>query len=96
MLIVRHLIGISIGAQLLHPWRTVVSSMIMALFIYMFEPWLELSRGPILAIKLSAVVATSAAIYAIASWLLWLMAGKPEGIESKIVASARTIFGRSR
>jgi PST family polysaccharide transporter len=96
MFIVRHLTGISIGAQLLYPWRTIISSMIMTLFIYMFEPWLELSRGPILAVKLSAVVATSAVIYAAAIWLLWRMAGRPEGIESRIEASVRTVVGRPK
>jgi hypothetical protein len=96
MFVVRHLIGISIGSQLFYPWRPVASSLIMAAFLYLSEPWLELSRGPILAIRLSAVVAASVAIYAIANWLLWLVAGKPQGIESRIATSAAAMLRRLR
>ncbi len=94
MFVVRHLIGISIASQLFYPWRPIASSLIMATFLYTSEPWLEMSRGPFLAVLLSAVVAASIAIYSTASWLLWLAAGKPEGIESRIATSATAMLRR--
>jgi O-antigen/teichoic acid export membrane protein len=100
MFVVRELIGLSIGAQLLNAWRPTVSVLMMALAIAPFEGWLNGMQGAAIRVfGLALVVGLGAVVYAGSVFLLWRMANCPHGFESKIAEilgkySRRPMLGR--
>jgi O-antigen/teichoic acid export membrane protein len=85
MMAVRELIGMSVLSQLLAPWRSVASASLMALVIRSSGKWLTtLYTFSNMALGLGAVVIAGAVTYIGSMFLLWAVAGYPEGIESKV------------
>jgi O-antigen/teichoic acid export membrane protein len=83
MLAVRELIGLAMRAQLWGPWRPVISSIIMALVIAPLEGPFTNVRGFLqLTLGLTIVVGVGAMVYASSTFLLWRLAGCPDGFES--------------
>jgi O-antigen/teichoic acid export membrane protein len=87
MLAVRELIGLTMRAQLLGPWRPVISSIIMALVIAPLEGPLTNVPGYLqLTLGLTIVVGVGAVVYASSTFLLWRLGGCPDGFESNVAS----------
>jgi O-antigen/teichoic acid export membrane protein len=87
MFAVRKLTGLSVIAQLLSPWRPILSAMAMALFIECFRGWLaNLNDLLSLALGLAVVVSMAGTLYTGSLFVLWLLAGSPDGLEAKTSA----------
>ncbi|MDQ8727661.1 lipopolysaccharide biosynthesis protein [Bradyrhizobium sp. LHD-71] len=84
---VRELLGLSLRAQVFSAWRPVVSTLAMALVIIPMEAWLANVRGLPLALGMSGVIFVAVVVYAGTIFILWRLAGCPEGFESKIVGA---------
>jgi len=84
-LAVRELIGLPLRTQVFGPWRPMLSGLAMALAIMPMADWLANVRGLLpLILGLTAVVFVAAVVYVSSIFMLWRMAGCPEGFESKI------------
>jgi PST family polysaccharide transporter len=84
-LAVRQLIGLPLHTQAFSPWRPILSGLAMALAIMPMEDWLANVRGLLpLILGLTAVVFVAAVVYGGSIFMLWRLAGCPEGFESKI------------
>jgi O-antigen/teichoic acid export membrane protein len=99
MLAVRELTQLSIRAQLLRPWRPILSSILMALAIWPTETWLAGVHDILpLTLGLTAVVGFGAAVYSGSLFLLWHLANHPDGFEAKaanlISICARKVLAR--
>lgn len=82
MLAVRELIGLRIRDQLLGPWRPMMSALIMALVIAPLEGSVTNVAGfSQLILGLAIVVGVGAIVYASSMFLLWRLAGCPDGLE---------------
>jgi PST family polysaccharide transporter len=90
MLAVRELIGLSVRSQAFGPWRPLLSGVVMACAITPLESWLSGIRGygP-LVLGLATVVGMAAVVYTSSIFLLWRLAGCPEGFESKVARILR-------
>jgi PST family polysaccharide transporter len=90
MFAVRELIGLPIGTQLFGPWRSMLSCVFMALAVMPFHDWLSgiTGYGP-LVLGLAVVVGVGALVYASSIFILWRLAGCPDGFESKVVGLLR-------
>jgi PST family polysaccharide transporter len=83
---VRGLIKLSVRAQLLGPWRPILSVVIMALVIEPLEGWLAGVQGfPPLIMGLAAVAGIGTIVYTSSMFLLWRLAGRPLGFEADAV-----------
>jgi PST family polysaccharide transporter len=95
MFAVRQLTGVSVTAQLVSPWRSILGAIAMAMLINYLKEWLASRSDPIsLALALAFVVTVSAAAYCTVLLVLWLLAGKPDGPESKAMALLNKICSR--
>jgi PST family polysaccharide transporter len=84
MFAVRGLTGLSVRAQVLAPWRQVLSGAVMALAIWSLQDWVNSRQGTLaLALGLAIVVALAAGVYFGSLFLFWRAAGSPGGIEAK-------------
>ena len=90
MFAVRELIGLPIRTQLFGPWRSMLSCVFMALAVMPFHDWLSGIKGygP-LVLGLAVVVGVAALVYASSLFVLWRLAGCPDGFESKVVGLLR-------
>jgi O-antigen/teichoic acid export membrane protein len=87
MLAVRELIGLPMRTQLLGPWRSVMSAIIMALVIAPLEGSFANVPGFLqLTLGLTIVVGVGAIVYASSTFLLWRLGGCPEGIELDVIS----------
>jgi len=88
---VRRLIGLSLFEQLLGPWRSIVSVLLMTPAVLWCNQQFT-NTGTILYVLLHliAATATGAVVYLAASWVLWQSSGRPPGPE----ATAFAAFGR--
>jgi O-antigen/teichoic acid export membrane protein len=83
MLAVRGLIQLPLRAQLLGPWRPTLSVIIMAVMIAPLEGWLASVEGFLqLIVGLVAVAGVGTVAYTSSVFLLWRLAGCPDGFES--------------
>jgi O-antigen/teichoic acid export membrane protein len=91
MFAVRELIGLPIRTQVFGPWRSMLSCVFMALAVMPFHDWLSGTRvyGP-LVFGLAVVVSVAALVYASSIFILWRLAGCPDGFESKVVGFLRS------
>lgn len=80
MLAVRELIGLRVRDQLFGAWRPTISAGIMAVVVASLEG----SFGDVPGLHLAIVVIVGAAVYAGSMFLLWSVAGRPDGLESHI------------
>ncbi|MGI4746550.1 MAG: lipopolysaccharide biosynthesis protein [Janthinobacterium lividum] len=81
-LTVRRMIGLSLRDQLLAPWRSVVSTAVMAAIVLPLRYYL----GPVPEIQdallqITLIGMTGATSYCFVLWALWRMAGRPDGVE---------------
>jgi PST family polysaccharide transporter len=85
MVAVRELIGLPIRAQLLSPWRPVLSGILMALAIWPLQSWLAAMQGILpLILGLTVVVSLGATVYFGSLFLLWRLVNRPDGFEAKV------------
>ena len=84
MFAVRSAIGLSVMSQLTSPWRPILSVAAPALLIEYSRGWLASLNGPLsLALGLAITVTLAAVVYSVSLFLLWLLAGRPDGPEAK-------------
>jgi O-antigen/teichoic acid export membrane protein len=87
MIAVRGLIGLSVVAQLVSPWRPAAGGLAMAMALKLLQGWLDGLQGVVqLALGLTVVVGIAAAVYSGTVFLLWHIAGRPDGVEAKASA----------
>lgn len=90
MFAVRVLIGLPIRTQLFGPWRSMLSCVFMTLAVMPFHEWLTGIGGyGALVLGLAVVVGVAALVYATSIYVLWRLAGCPDGFESKVVGLLR-------
>ena len=98
---VRRLIGLSIGAQLLAPWRSFVATLVMAPAVIVCVRGLTPAQGAPFgglqgALDLLAMIAVGGATYGAALGLLWLVSGRPRGVEAMAVDTALAMLTKAR
>jgi O-antigen/teichoic acid export membrane protein len=85
MLAVRELIGLRIRDQLLGPWRSMISAVVMMVIIAPLEVSIgDVSEYSQLLLRAATIVCVGAAAYASSMFLLWGLVGRPDGLESHI------------
>ncbi len=87
---VRRLVGLSVAAQLLGSWRCFVATMVMVPVVIAALRWPATGQGATLgglqgALNLAVVAGLGAASYGTALLALWLVSGRPEGVEAMLV-----------
>jgi O-antigen/teichoic acid export membrane protein len=92
MMAVRELIGLRVRDQLLGSWRPTTSAAIMAAVIASFES----AWGDASGLHLPIVVIVGAVVYAGSMFLLWSVAGRPDGLESHIAKGLTSSLQRMR
>lgn len=95
MLVVGKLTGLSVLSQLTSPWRSILSGSLMAIVVQLFASWLE-SLPPFipLALGLTFVIGVAGLVYAVSLFLLWHLAGRPPGIESRVLSMLSKYYRR--
>jgi O-antigen/teichoic acid export membrane protein len=91
----KRIVGVSILRQLLVPWRSYCSAIVMVAVIEMLRlaSWPSVGVVPAIAFLLAAVP-LAAISYAATHWLLWYGTGRPEGVESHAAELVRTQLRR--
>jgi O-antigen/teichoic acid export membrane protein len=97
MRMVRSLIGLPIRAQMRANLRSLAAGMVMAAIVLA----LQQIRPPdfddaALAITLGISVAAGTAAYLLASWVLWIAAGRPSGPEAEALQLVQKLIGQLR
>jgi PST family polysaccharide transporter len=87
MIAVRNLIGLSVRRQLFGPWRSILSGGVMALVVWFSMPGsiAPESLGSLAVHSVLALVLGLSAYWGIL-WQLWVIDGRPSGIESMIAS----------
>src|SRR5205807_9082201 len=84
MFAVRKAIGLSVISQLISPWRPILSAAAPSLLIEHSRGWLASLNAPLsLALGLAITVTLAGVVYSVSLFLLWLLAGRPDGPEAK-------------
>jgi PST family polysaccharide transporter len=101
ILAIRKLTGLSICDQLLGPWRSFVATLVMAppviVCIRCLEPAAGVSVGGWARVMaLITITAIGTATFATAMWVLWLISGRPHGIESTAINLIGSLVARTR
>jgi PST family polysaccharide transporter len=101
LLAVRRLIGISVGAQLLAPWRSFVATLVMAPAVIVAVRWLDPGQGASAgglqgALNLFLMIGVGAGTYGAALLALWLLSGRPRGVEAMAVGAVFAVVTRAR
>ncbi len=79
---VRHLVFCSILSQAMALRRTFIALGALALAVLMLRPFVVGDGSPlVLTVSLAAVSAVGSVVYIVALYLLWMIEGRPEGIE---------------
>ena len=93
MFAVRGLIRLPIRTQVFGPWRPIGSCLLMAMIVFPLERRLTgVQEFLPLVLGLAAVVSSGAATYGASIFLLWRLAGCPDGFESRIVGAVRKFW----
>ena len=96
IVLVRRLAGISASAQVVVCWRSVAASLAMALPVVALRSAMPAPMdAPSAAITLAVLVATGAGVYLVTLWLLWLVSGRPAGIEAMLHKCPVVLCGQS-
>jgi PST family polysaccharide transporter len=98
---VRRLIGISVREQLLGPWRSFVAVLVMAPVVIVCVGVLDPGEGTAIGslqscFNLIAMIGAGAATYGAAILSLWLLTGRPQGVEAMAVDAVAAIVTRAR
>lgn len=101
MYAVRRLIGLSVTAQVLGPWRSFVATLVMSPPVIFCARYLEPVHGatPDALQAGAGLVVTAglgAMIYAAATLGLWSLSGRPQGVETIAINALVAIMGRLR
>jgi O-antigen/teichoic acid export membrane protein len=92
MYVVRRLTGLPIAQQLFHPWRSVVSTTVMAVALWLMDPLLTHLAGASLAGGVLFVILTGAAVYLISLFSLWYASDCPAGLESMVAHKCSSLL----
>jgi hypothetical protein len=88
----RRLIGLGMLRQLMGPWRSYVSTLLMAAGVMLLRTQLKAEFFNIRPIFLLAVlVSAGAGVYIASLALLWLACGRPPGIEHVVYQNIATL-----
>jgi O-antigen/teichoic acid export membrane protein len=86
MLAIRELIQLPVWSQLLAPWRPTLSTIVM---LFAVLPWTEAFgsiHNPVqLILDFMWVAGLGVLVYVVSIFLLWRIAGRPDGFESSVV-----------
>jgi PST family polysaccharide transporter len=98
---VRRLTGLTIQAQILASWRSFVATLVMAPAVILTVRGLDAAPGDALgglqgALDLMAMAGVGVATYGAAMWLLWLLSGRPRGVEAMAVGLMGAMVTRTR
>lgn len=85
MVLVRRLIALPIRRQLTASWRTFASVGLMACLLLALRSMLPPAPSLFFAMELAAIILAGALTYAVALCALWILSGRPDGFESKII-----------
>jgi PST family polysaccharide transporter len=101
LLAVRRLTGISVGAQLLAPWRSFVATLVMAPAVIVSVRWLDPAQGASAGalqgtVNLFLMIGVGAGTYGAALLVLWLLSGRPKGVEAMAVGAVSAMVMRVR
>lgn len=93
MLAVKRLVGLSVAEQVIGPWRSMASTALMTAAVLLVEhqhgfPATSLEA----ATDLAVIGSVGAIVYAASSWLLWRVAGQPDGAEQMAVSAMRSVL----
>lgn len=92
---VKKLIGLGILLQLRSLYRTVLGILAFTVVVYWLSPGLDGSRV-LIAVELAAVFLLGLGAQASVMICLWLLAGRPQGVEELIEQVVRSALGRLR
>jgi O-antigen/teichoic acid export membrane protein len=93
---VRRLAGIPILRQLLSPWRSILGGMALAVTLLQLRTFLAPLQGLELAVGLAACAAAGLTVYGVVLFGLWVIAGRPAGIEATAISGAARLLPRRR
>jgi O-antigen/teichoic acid export membrane protein len=97
LLTVRQLIGLRVSDQLLGAWRPAASVAVMAVVIApLIEAFGDASGYYALLLHFGLIVSAGAVAYTGAMFVLWSLAGRPDGLESHIITLLAKILSRVR
>ncbi len=89
MMIAQRLIDVSVISQVINCWRSIISTILMAVVLSASAPLIAL--GNTTAMLVSQIVLTvliGGGVYCGCVWLLWIIAGRPSGVESTVLRLA--------
>ena len=92
MTVVRRLTGLPIVQQVFHPWRSIVSTAVMAVVLGLVAPLLTRLSGAALAAGVLFAVLTGTAVYLGSLFALWFAADSPPGLESMVAQKCSSLF----
>jgi PST family polysaccharide transporter len=98
---VRRLTGLTVREQILAPWRSYVATLVMAPVVILCVRGLAPNPGAVLGtlprlLNLGTMAAAGAATYGTAMWLLWLLSGRPRGVEAMVMGMMGGVVTRVR
>jgi hypothetical protein len=101
LLAVRRLIGLSVGAQLLGPWRSFAATLVMASVVTFcvrcVDPgYVAAASGLQSTLNLLGLISVGTLTYGVAVGLLWLLVGRPHGIEAMTVNALGAMITKAR
>ena len=86
MTVVRRLTGLPVLQQLTNPWRSAVSTLVMAAVLSLLAPQLALVNGTLqLAMSILFILLLAIMVYCIILFSLWFVADCPSGLEAMVV-----------
>jgi PST family polysaccharide transporter len=95
MLVVRRLLGLSVRQQMFVSWRSMVATLVMVPPVMVALSVTRPDAGLIdTGVSLCAAVSAGAAAYLLASWVLWVLSGRPAGIEATALGALSGMFPR--
>jgi O-antigen/teichoic acid export membrane protein len=88
ILTVKRLIGLSVFEQLLGPWRSILSAILMVpAVLWCNHQFIDTGTMIYVLLHLLAAASTGAVVYFTASWTLWHLSGRPPGPEATAMAA---------
>jgi PST family polysaccharide transporter len=95
MVIIRRLSGLTVAEQLISCWRPAISVVAMAISLRAANPFLTWGILPWqLGAQLATMIALGVAIYSGCMLLLWMISGRPAGVETTALAIAQRLRRR--
>lgn len=92
MTVVRRLTGLPVAQQLLNPWRSFVSTAVMAAVLGLLAPQLTHLSGISLAGGVLFTVLTGVTVYVASLFSLWYASDCPAGLEAMVAGKYSSLF----